>query len=100
MISAMSGSKVDLEEAKKVCEAHNHIVHGDPIGSYYNLVHLGDGRSAHASSKMLDSPDLADAIAMEAQCYLIVLAGRMAHVFPGVELPIMTVDCHSSNDGD
>ena len=89
MLQAMAGEKADPQEAKKVCHAHNHIVHGDPIASYYNLVHLGDGRAAYASSKILDSPDLADPLAMEAQCYLVVLAGRMSQVFPRVEIPAM-----------
>jgi hypothetical protein len=90
MLRAMSGAKVDLDEAQKICDAHNHIVHGDPIGSFHNLVRLGDGRPAYASGKMLDSQETADAIAMEAQCYLIVLAGRMAEVFSEVEIPPMS----------
>ena len=43
MMHATSEDKVDLNEAKNVCDANNHIVHGDPIGSYYNLIHLSDG---------------------------------------------------------
>ena len=89
MLRAMSGAKVDLDEAQKICDAHNHIVHGDPIGSFHNLIRLGDGRAAYASGKMLDSRETADAIAMEAQCYLIVLAGRVAELFPEVEVPPM-----------
>ena len=90
MLQAMAGEKADPQEAKNVCDAHNHIVHGDPIASYYNLVHLGDGRAAYASSKILDSPDLADPLAMEAQCYLLVLASRMAQVFPQVDIVPMS----------
>jgi hypothetical protein len=82
MLQSMSGAGIDPAEATKVCAAHNHIVHADPVGTYHNLVHLGDGRAAYASSKMLDSPEMAEGISMEAQCYLIVLGGRMAQVFP------------------
>jgi len=90
MLLAMSGAKVDLGEAQKICDAHNHIVHGDPLSSFHNLVRLGDGRAAYASGKMLDNQETADAIAMEAQCYLIVLAGRMAEVFSEVDMPPMS----------
>ena len=96
MLQAMSADNVDSAEARKICAAHNHIVHADPIGTYYNLVHLGDGRAAYASSKMLDSPDMADGISMEAQCYLIVLTGRMAQVFPDAGVPAMSGDADVS----
>jgi hypothetical protein len=65
-----------------------HIVHADPVGTYHNLVDLSDGRVAYASSKMLDSPEMADRISMEAQCYLIVLGGRMAQIFPDAATPV------------
>jgi hypothetical protein len=90
MLQAMGGPEVNAAEARKICTAHNHIVHADPVGTYYNLVHLGDGRAAYASSKMLDSPDMADSICMEAQCYLIVLGARMAQVFADVEMQPMS----------
>src|SRR5450759_3649847 len=96
MLQAMSADNVDSAEARKICAAHNHIVHADPSGTYYNLVHLGDGRAAYASSKMLDSPDMADGISMEAQCYLIVLTGRMAQVFPDAGVLAMSGDADVS----
>ena len=92
IVATDSGSEVNAAEARDICAAHNHIVHADPVGTYYNLIHLGDGRAAYASSKMLDSPDLADSICIEAQCYLIVLGGRMAQVFPDAEIQPMSSD--------
>jgi hypothetical protein len=88
MLQSMSGTNIDPKVAQAVCDAHNHIVHADPIGTYHNLVELSDGRVAYASSKMLDSPEVADRISMEAQCYLIVLGGRMAQVFPDAGTPV------------
>jgi hypothetical protein len=96
MLQSMGGANVNATEAGKICAAHNHIVHADPVGTYYNLVHLGDGRAAYASSKMLDSPEMADTISMEAQCYLIVLAGRMAQVFPYAATPPLSADLSGS----
>lgn len=46
MLRAMAGSQVDPQAAQKICDAHNHLVHGDPIASYYNLINLRDGRAA------------------------------------------------------
>ena len=92
MLQSMGGANVNATEAAKICAAHNHIVHADPVGTYYNLVHLDDGRAAYASSKMLDSPEMAETISMEAQCYLIVLGGRMAHVFPDANVVAMSPD--------
>jgi hypothetical protein len=89
MLDSMSGGQVDVSQAKAVCDAHNHIVHGDPIGSYSNLIALADGSVGYASSKMLSNPGLAAAIAMEAQCYLLVLNARVAQAFPDVDLPAM-----------
>jgi len=85
MLASMAGG-LPVAEAQKVCGAHNHMVHGDPTSSYENLVNLGGGRIGYASGKMLDSPRLCDGIAMESQCYLIVLTGRMSSVFPDVEI--------------
>lgn len=80
MLQSMSGTNIDPKTAQAVCDTHNHIVHADPVGTYHNLVDLSDGRVGYASSKMLDSPEMANRISMEAQCYLVVLGGRMAQV--------------------
>lgn len=81
MLAGMAdGTKV--EEAQKICSVHNHMIHGDPMSCYSNLITLSDGTAAYASSKILSNPSLCDEIAMESQCYLIVLTGRMRHLFP------------------
>lgn len=99
MLQAMSGNN-DADSARNVCAAHNHIVHGDPIGAFSNLIQLGDGRAAYASGKVVGSPDLATNIAMEAQCYLMVVASRMAQVFPEVQVPPMSTDSARGGIGD
>jgi len=99
MLEAMGGTNADAAEARKVCDAHNHIVHGDPIGSFSNLVRLGNGQAAYASGKPPDSSDVAESIAMEAQCSLIVVASRMAQLFPEVQIPQMSTDATGSDDG-
>lgn len=88
MMQAMAGTATQ-DDAQKIVSAHNHIVHGDPLSCYNNLVNLPDGDLGYASGKMLEKPDLCDGIAMEAQCYLIVLGGRMTAIFPEVHIPPM-----------
>jgi hypothetical protein len=90
MLHVMGGKSASLHDAKTIVDVHNHIVHGDPISSYANLIELGDGRAGYASSKILDSPETADSVAMEAQCYLLVLASRMGQAFPAVDIPAMS----------
>lgn len=85
MLASMAGA-APVAEAQKICSAHNHIVHGDPFSSYSNLIGLPDGDIGYASGKMLDNRELCDGVAMESQCYLIVLSARMSSVFPDVEL--------------
>jgi hypothetical protein len=85
MLEAMSG-KADIETAKTICDEFNHIVHGDPLGSSFNLVALGDGGKGHAVSKILDHPGLCDFVCYQSYCYLIVLMGRMAEIFPNIGL--------------
>ena len=87
MLSSMSDRS--QQEAQLVCSAHNHIVHGDPIGSYQNIIRLQDGSIGYSSGKMIDNHQLCDYIAMEAQCYLVVLTSRMCRIFPNVHIPEM-----------
>ncbi len=86
MIDAMAG-KANPEMAKKICEEYGHIVHGDPVGAESNLVFLGDGDLGYAVSKILGNPALCDEIAIQGQCYLTVLCGRMIQCFPEVKPP-------------
>ena len=86
MLSTMGG-EADVEQAKQICETFNHILHGDPIGSSFNLVNLGSGGMGYAVGKALSEPELCDFICFQSYCYLIVLMGRMAGCFPGVPAP-------------
>jgi len=85
MLASMAGG-VPVAEAQEICSAHNHMVHGDPLSCYNNLIGLADGGVGYASGKILDNPSLCDQVAMESQCYLIVLSARMSSIFPDVEL--------------
>jgi hypothetical protein len=83
MLASMHG-EVDIDQAKQICETFNHVVHGDPIGSSFNLVNLGAGGLGYAVGKALSEPELCDFICFQSYCYLIVLMGRMAGCFPEI----------------
>jgi hypothetical protein len=81
MLESMSG-KHDISEAKQICDIFNHIVHGDPIGSAWNLVKLNDNSLGYSVGKVINDPELCDFICFQTYCYLIVLQGMMAACFP------------------
>ncbi len=83
MLASMAGG-VPVAEAQKISDAHNHMVHGDPLSCINNLIILSDGAAGYASGKILNNPRLCDEVAMESQCYLVVLSGRMSSIFPDV----------------
>lgn len=86
MLGTMHG-EADTEQAQEICSTFNHVVHGDPIGAEFNLIHLGDRGLGYAVGKALTEPELCDFICFQSYCYLIVLMGRMAGCFPGVRGP-------------
>jgi hypothetical protein len=87
MLASMAGG-IPVAETQKICSAHNHMIHGDALSCCNNLIVLPEGGGAvgYACSKILSNPRLCDEIAMETQCYLIVLSGRMSSIFPDVQL--------------
>lgn len=86
MLATMHG-EADIEQTKQICDTFNHVVHGDPIGTNFNLVDLGDRGLGYAVGKALSEPDLCDFICFQSYCYLIVIMGRMSASFPGLRGP-------------
>lgn len=89
MLETMSAN-ADIIVAKQLCETFGHIVHGDPVGSQWNLVHLSNSGLGYAVGKVVNDPDLCDFICFQTYCFLIVLMGMMAACFP--EVTIRTPD--------
>ncbi|MBI1956610.1 MAG: hypothetical protein HYS38_09480 [Acidobacteria bacterium] len=88
MIETISNRKVDLQKAKELCGTFNHLVHGDPMGSDFNLVNLGEAGVGYIPSKALYSPQLCDFVCFAAQLWLIVLLGMMHACFPDERPPM------------
>lgn len=83
MLEVMSDSLPDAaKQLALVADTYNHIVHGDPIGSGWNLIRLTDTSLGYSVSKVINEPDLCDFICFQSLCYLIVLHGRMIETFP------------------
>jgi hypothetical protein len=86
MLTTMHG-EADIEQAKQICDTFNHLVHGDPIGSSFNLVTLDDKTLGYAVGKVLSEPEFCDFVCLQSYCYLIILMGRMTQCFPGIKGP-------------
>jgi hypothetical protein len=80
MLQTMSGG-ADIAVAMQICETFNHLVHGDPIGSEWNLVELSDGALGYSVGKVINDPELCDFVCLQSYCYLIVLRGMMTACF-------------------
>jgi hypothetical protein len=81
MLQTISGQRIDLDKAKLMCDTLNHLVHGDPISSDYNLVQLGDAGMGYAPSKITNAPDVCDFVCFGAIPWLAVLQGMMHALF-------------------
>ncbi len=84
MLEVMGGDDIEVEEARKLAKALHHITHGDPIGSFYNLVHVGEGNLGYSVTKVTNDPELCDFVCGQAVCYLIVLMATASSCFPDV----------------
>ena len=82
MLATMHG-EANVEQAQQICDTFNHVLHGDPIGSSFNVVHLDSGDLGYSVGKTLNNPELCDFICFQSCCYLIVLMARMTACFPG-----------------
>ena len=81
MLATMN-KEVDTKKAQEICDIFNSLTHGDPIGASFNLVKLSSGGLGYSVGKVLNEPEFCDFICYQSYCYLIVIMGRMAGVFP------------------
>jgi hypothetical protein len=81
MLATMN-KEVDTKKAQEICDTFNSLTHGDPIGASFNLVKLSDGGLGYSVGKALNEPEFCDFICFQSYCYLVVIMGRMAGIFP------------------
>ncbi len=86
MLATMHGD-ADIEQAKRICDTFNHVVHGDPIDASFDVVDLGRGGLGYAVGKALSEPALCDFICFQTCCYLTVIMARITACFPDARAP-------------
>jgi hypothetical protein len=59
----------------------NSLLHAKPDSGQWNIVALGDKRSGHAVSKILDRPDLCDDLCASTMPWMVVVMSMMATYF-------------------
>jgi hypothetical protein len=84
MLKTMHG-EVDIEQTKRICETFNHLIHGDPIGSSFNLINFREESLGYAVGKIFDESELCDFVCFQSYLYLIVLMARMAQCFQEIK---------------
>jgi hypothetical protein len=85
MLETMSNN-ADLKIAEQICETFGHIIHGDPLGSEWNMVHLDEGGLGYSVGKSINDPELCDFICFQSYLYLVVLMGMMVDCFPSAPI--------------
>lgn len=74
----------NIDEAKKVCETFNHLVHGDPMGADFNIVQLSEDALGYSVGRVTNNTDLADFVSDQTISWLTIICSMMAACFPGV----------------
>ena len=64
---------------------YNSLIHGKPDSAPWNHVVLSDGSIGHASSKIINRPDLCDEVCAQVIPWVAVIQGMMAAYFPNKE---------------
>lgn len=84
MLKILSNGQ-DTEGVKQTCETFNHLVHGDPMGAEFNLVHLDTDALGYGVGRVTNNPKLCTFICDQSISWLIVLTSMTATAFPEIE---------------
>ncbi len=85
MLDSIGWEEVGDSMGRKICDTFNHLVHGDPLASHWNLINLEASDAGYASGRILDRPDVCDILASNACAHLVLLMASMAGTFPDIE---------------
>lgn len=84
MLQTLSDGK-DKEGVKQTCETFNHLVHGDPMGAEFNLVHLDTDALGYGVGRVTNNTELCNFICDQSISWLTILSSMTATVFPEVK---------------
>ena len=85
MLDAIGWDKVGNSFGRKISDAFNHLVHGDPLSSQWNMIELHGDEIGHSSGRILNRPDICDTLAGNTYAQMLILMAMMAATFPGVD---------------
>jgi len=80
--------KLERDEFVKghiITEKWNSIVHGKPDSAIWNFIFTEKGQLAHASSKIIDRPDLCDDLCANVIPWIAIVLSMMVSFFPDKE---------------
>jgi hypothetical protein len=83
MLNTINDGK-DIEGANQTVDTFNHLVHGDPMGSDFNLVHLDNDALGYGVGIVTNNKMLCDFLCDQAISWLTVLCGMTSSAFPEV----------------
>jgi len=69
----------------ELTKIYNSLIHGKPDSGLWNHVILSDGSIGHASSKIINRPDLCDEVCAQVIPWVAVVQAMMAAYFPNQE---------------
>jgi hypothetical protein len=84
MLEAIRTLYPEKSDIHQFVDTFNHITHGDPIGSQWNMIRLSDGGLGYSVGKVISDPQLCDLIAMQTVSWLLVLRVKMHQSFPKI----------------
>ncbi len=84
MLMTLSDGK-DKTSIIKSVDTFDHLVHGDPMESKFNLVQLDADAIGYGVGRIADNNGLCDFLCYQTIAWLTVLSGMSSVVFPGVD---------------
>ena len=91
MLDSMGWDGVGDSMGRQICDTFNHLVHGDPLASEWNMIRLDSGKMGHASGRIIDRPDVCDTLAGIAYAHMLILMAMMAATFPGIDETVSAI---------
>ncbi|MDX8388105.1 MAG: hypothetical protein R8M46_06180 [Ghiorsea sp.] len=82
----------DVDAIKATVDTYNHLVHGDPMSTRFNLVNLDDDALGYGVGRVIDNSKLCDSLCDQTLSWLIVLTGKTGVFFPECKEPANNTD--------
>ncbi len=91
MLDSMGWEAAGDSMSKEICSIFNHLVHGDPFASEWNITDPGAVGLGYSSGRITDRPDVCDILAGITSGQMLVLMALMAATFPGIDETVQAI---------